>query len=309
MIQQARLVVLKAVEKAIALKESSGKSESSDPMGSISSRLGSSKSSSALSSGFSSSLKLSSPLGSTLGSKVPSGPHEPNHRLAKAKPSALRLKAAMQAGAAGNKEGGNNAQMGAAALDKIRKTRSIQWEHGIIPKIKGPSLPTAKRQRVAQTTAQLASFKSFGRPHAGDFGSGPRNATFGDFGSHKPIWGRTGRLMNHPKPMQAQEDQNGEWATSAKKNATFDNLGKPSRPRIHLMQSGDFSRSSSGGGKSASKLGLSSSSSLGLASAKMSSHGSQSGGLGRIPSSLPRTATAMEGFLLQGIHSQIAKGL
>ena len=72
-----------------------------------------------------------------------------------------------------------------------------------IPSLKpGNALaPQPKKSRRAQTAAKLKSFKSFGRPHAGDFGSGPRNATFGEF-SRAQMWGRDGRMAHHPVPMQ-----------------------------------------------------------------------------------------------------------
>ena len=72
-----------------------------------------------------------------------------------------------------------------------------------IPSLKpGSALaPQPKKSRRAQTAAKLKSFKSFGRPHAGDFGSGPRNATFGEF-SRAQMWGRDGRMAHHPVPMQ-----------------------------------------------------------------------------------------------------------
>merc|ERR1712087_264589 len=125
-------------------------------------------------------------------------------------------------------------------LDKTRKSRSVQWSHNMdIPKMKRPGFPIPKRQRVAQTSARLTSFKSFGRPHAGDFGSGPRNATFGDFG-RKPFWGRDGKLANPPAPMQPNYDQSQDLFASPsatnKKNATFD----LQRPPIHLSSKLDL---------------------------------------------------------------------
>jgi hypothetical protein len=82
----------------------------------------------------------------------------------------------------------------------------------------GPTLgalaPEPKMARIALSAAKLKSFKSFGRPHGGGSGSGPNNATFGEFGSgHSGIWGRDGRMAVHPQPMRG--------GLTADKNALF----------------------------------------------------------------------------------------
>jgi hypothetical protein len=262
MVQQARMVVFKAVAKATAATESVPRDMKSDLDKKIDIRATPLPSTTL--SGFSSSLNLSSPSGSSPSSGVEHGTHQPNHRLQKARSSALRLNSVLQGGAG---------KSGASPLDKTRKSRSIQWDHPMdLPKMKSPALPTPKRQRVAQTSARLASFKSFGRPHAGDFGSGPRNATFGDFG-RKPVWGRHGKLANHPSPMQNTDHQPDDLlnpGASSSKNATFDFQ----RPSIHLSS------------------GLS----LGATSKQRNS-------LNKVPSSIPRTATALEGWLLNNANA------
>lgn len=250
MVQQARMIVFKAVAKATSASDAAqlnaGSSFVKPDMGAAPS---------ATLSGFSSALNISA------GSQVPEGKHQPAHRMQKAKSSALKLNSVLQGGTGGSK--------GGAGLDKSRKTRSVQWDKGMdLPKVKTPSIPSPKRQRVAQTNSRLTSFKSFGRPHAGDFGSGPRNATFGDFG-RKPIWGRDGKLANHPSPMQVIDDQSDELQVGSSKNtknATFDFQ----RPSIHL------------------------SSGLDLGSSRK--HRSS---LNKVPSSIPRTATALEGWLME----------
>jgi hypothetical protein len=212
-------------------------------------------------SSFSSALNLSTGGGSSGGSQhspaVEPGPHKPSHRLQKAKTSALKLGSVLST--APPPTGGN------ASFDKSKKTRSVQWDARMeFSKAKGASIPSPKRQKMA-TTARLTSFKSFGRPHAGDFGSGPKNATFGDFG-RKPIWGRDGRLVNRPTPMMPAETTDiltSQTRTTA--NATFDFQ----RPSIHL----------------------SSSTGLGIPSKKTS--GSREKG------AMPRTATAHEALLIQ----------
>lgn len=255
MVQQARMVVFKAVSKATA---------ATDPKGDRSPKMDAGSATSSTLSGFSSALNLSS--GST---SVPAGQHQPAHRLQKARSSALRLNSVLQG------SGSTSKRAGTSPLDKsLRKSRSIQWDHPMdLPKMKSPAIPAPKRQRVAQTSARLASFKSFGRPHAGDFGSGPRNATFGDFG-RKPIWGRDGKLANHPTPMQSSDDNSEDLLSppsesESNKNATFDFQ----RPSIHL------------------------SSGLDLGSSK------NRNSINNVPSSIPRTATALEGWLMKSTNT------
>ena len=265
MVQQARMVVFKAVAKATSATEgmSLDKSAATDP-----------KLASSQLSGFSSALNLStggmkgSIAAGALGvnaptqSSVPEGPFKPAHRLQKAKSSALKLGSVLAS--APPPTGGN------ASFDKTKKTRSVQWGNTMdINKSKVNSIPSPKRQKMGVTTARLTSFKSFGRPHAGDFGSGPKNATFGDFG-RKPIWGRDGRMANKPSPMMPAETS--DMLTSQVRqtaNATFD-FQKPSKPSIHLS--------------SAAGLGITTKKSAGSA---------------RAPGAMPRTATAHEALLIQ----------
>jgi hypothetical protein len=139
-------------------------------------------------------------------------------RLQKARSSALRLNGVLH---------GKAVEREAPDLG-VRKIRSVMWDTPVtIPKLNLMSAlaPAPKKMRVAQNVAKLKSFKSFGRAHAGDFGSGPRNATFGEYGGRQPFWGRDGRLANHPSARQGDDtsDQLGMQAT-AEKNATFDFL-------------------------------------------------------------------------------------
>jgi len=197
-------------------------------------------------SGFSSSLRLSSAQAT----------HTPG--LAKARSSALRLNSVLQ----GTSAGKNDQPAG------IRKQRSVQWDHPMeLPSIKGLTPPSSKKPRVAQTSTRLKSFKSFGRPHADDTSSGPRNATFANYGS-KHIWGRDGKLANHPMPVNGierpREDLDMGMKITGTVNATF---GAPS--------------SSS----AASRLAA-------------VSAANRNAGVSRLPSSLPRTATALESWLM-----------
>lgn len=227
-------------------------------------------------SGFSSALNISSSAAardwsvserySSAGGSVPQGPHQPAHKLSKAKSSALKLNSVLQGGGLGGKD--------FAGLKK--KTRSIQWDAQMdLPKVKPQQNPSPKRQRVInQKPCRLTSFKSFGRPHAGDFGSGPRNATFGDFG-RKPIWGREGKMINHPAPINQADLNRDPYAGPDErsiKNATFDFQ----RPSIHLSSGLD--------------LGI--------------SRKPKPKNMNRVPSSIPRTATALEGWLIQKTGGQ-----
>ena len=255
MVQQARIIVFKAVAKATSAAEAlpvDSKAASKvgalpdDEFGVASTTL----------SGFSSALNLS-----PVSAENTHFPH-PAHRLQKARSSALKLNSVLQ--------GGVGEANGDAAQDKTRKSRSVQWDHRTdILKVKASAVPSSKRQRVTETSARLRSFKSFGRPHAGDFGSGPRNATFGDFG-RKPIWGRDGKLANHPSPMQASDPSQDLLSVEEARptrNATFEFQ----RPPIHL------------------------SSGLDLEVAR----GKKEATNNPVPSSLPRTATALEGWLME----------
>merc|ERR1711935_282411 len=116
----------------------------------------------------------------------------------------------------------------------IQKTRSVQF--GTLDlKAKGVGGPNAvpKRQKLL-TTAKLTSFKSFGRPHAGDFGSdgGPKNATFANFGGTGACWGRDGKLASKPSPMLPTETADMLTSNEARRNmnATFE----VKKPPIHL---------------------------------------------------------------------------
>jgi hypothetical protein len=214
MVQQARMVVFKAVAKATSATESLQLQSKVDPL---------KKSDFGVAptlSGFSDALNISS--------AAPDGVLKPTQKLQlqKSRASALKLNSVLQ-----RDTGKHNGH--ASGLDATKKTKSVQWDHSTgLTKVKAAATPSSKRQRVSNAAARLQSFKSFGRPHAGDFGSGPRNATFGDFG-RGPIWGRNGKLANHPMPMQPNYDQSQELhttSTNTNKNATFDFR----RPPIHL---------------------------------------------------------------------------
>jgi len=163
-------------------------------------------------------------------------------QLQKARASALRLNSVLH---------GKAKESMTPSLGQ-RKIRSVKWDSPLqLPKLGAALAPSPKKQRMAQTAAKLKSFKSFGRPHAGDFGSGPRNATFGEYG-RQTFWGRDGRLAQHPMPQQVLPTNDLAGIQVADKNATFD---------LHLE--------------------------------KPKQHA------GRPTASIPRTATAMENWLLK----------
>jgi hypothetical protein len=186
-------------------------------------------------------------------------------RLEKARSSALKLNNVLH---------GKSTEGRIGTSTGLRKVRSVKWEEPVqAPKL-GPSLaPNPKKLRLVETACKLKSFKSFGRPHADDFESGPRNATFGAFGGGSTgVWGRDGRLAHHPRPMMASIGESNQTGLTgvADKNAKFDlrpsSGSKPSENPLfnNILRS---------------QLGLS------------STPAQQS-------SSLPRTATALENSLL-----------
>lgn len=219
--------------------------------------------------------------------KLPRSENDP--RLQKARTSALRLNRALH---------GKHSKVPMHAPG-MRKARSVtvKWDHpGQTPRLNATLAPTPKKQHRNDAASLLTSYKSFGRPHAGDFGSGPRNATFGDYGRgvSAGLWGRDGRLAAHPTPFQeaAVDPTTGNLkGGSMDRNATF---------------GGSHSRSASAAAGAALLLaGQSSVSTSPL-------NGGAGGGLrassvfGNSPSvaTLPRTATALENSLMKNIDSK-----
>lgn len=270
MVKEARMVVFNAVAKATSTSNSM--SIDSDLKISDPSRL---NAPSQLS-GFSSALKLASSSGKAASgggggqqSVTNEEVHRPSHRNLKAKSSSLRLISVLSTAAPIS----STTDKHALSIDKMKKSRSVQFDGHVDLKAKPAAISSPKRQKMA-TTARLTSFKSFGRPHAGDFGSGPKNATFGDFGGSQKFWGRDGKLASHPKPMLPSETTDMMTSQTRKNaNATFD-FQKPS---IHLSRGTD----------------------LGISRKKNES----SATLNQVPNSIPRTATALEGWLIEKTSS------
>jgi len=248
MVKEARMVVFNAVAKA-----TSGSKPMIDPELMKGKKNGPSQ----LSSGFGSSLKLSPSQAkiASRGLKLPGvreGQHQPVHRTMKAHNSSLRLNKVL-------------------STSTIQSSRSVQF--GTLD-LKAKAIDEVPKRQKLATTAKLTSFKSFGRPHAGDFdGDRPMNATFANFGGGgKKYWGRDGKLASKPRPMLPSETA--DMLTSQTRrnaNATFDTQ----KPPIHL----------------------SGSSGLGISRKKSNQNWNA-----RSP--MPRTATAAEGWLLENMKGK-----
>lgn len=247
MVEQARLVVFKAVARATSVTD-----HPTRPSASASTEH-------AALSGFRSSLSIAE--------DTPSEPQSAH--LLKARSSALRLSNILH-----EKSGEADKDL-STPLSRTRKNRSVKWNTPMEFPSRDVTDPIPKRQRVL--ISQLRSTKSFGRPHA-ETGSGPRNATFGEFGSIAPTWGKDGRLKNHPVPgggpmAMGLSTFNTTTASTQNQNAMFD-LQKKTTVSLETL-------SSLGVGKSTTV---------------------QAGG----NTNLPRTATALENWLVNATKNGAA---
>ena len=207
--------------------------------------------------GFRSSLSLTTASATTADDDT----EESSPRLKKARNSALRLSSVLHHKSPVET---SDANLG------IRKVRSVKWDTPIQPpKLGGALAPSPKKPRKAVNAAKLKSFKSFGRAHAEDFNSGPRNATFAEF-ARPQFWGRNGRLAVHPKPRNAGATDMMGQPERASTNAVFD-LNRTNAPF-------DMSRPLGGSLTGAS-----------VAGAAQLNQGT----------SLPRSTTALEMFVLK----------
>jgi len=212
MVEQARLVVFKAVARATNVGTPNGDTDTGvniDKRRKTTNNRGTTNPRALAS--FSSALSLSADAAAD------------SPRLQKARHSAIKLNSILQgsSGAGGPLPQPNN---------KFRKVRSVQWDNSLDVKKKIPLPPPAKRQRQIQSQNKLRSFKSFGRPHGEDGRREARNATFGDYGRGPsgPTWGKNGKLLNHPTPgslmpsrlsMMGLQDSDSDQSN---KNATFE---------------------------------------------------------------------------------------
>ena len=236
MVDQARMIVLKAVSSATATQIPSTSSALASKM-----EINATTDSLIVS-------KITKPLLPVASRdeqsiSIPKRTTAEQERMQKARKSAFRLNSVLHgkplkgsvssitlgsSGSGGNTSGLQNDQ-------SMRKVTSIRWDNSVQnPKFTSaltlsPNIsiiPGSDRKRN-----KLESFKSFGRPHGGDFGSGPRNATFGEYGrpAFAGAWGRDGRLAAHPMPSKnAAVDAMGNLVGgSADLNATFDNVVIP----------------------------------------------------------------------------------
>lgn len=214
MVEHARMVVLKAVASAtktdVPDKDDPAMMTFNQPETHPAPSLSSQARSLA---GFSSSINLTT-------SKKPtqSNPDkEEAPRLQKAQSSALRLNSILHHRSPDKSTISKSDGLG------IRKVRSVRWDTPAqLPKLNEALAPTPKKPRINEIRLRR-SMKSVGRAHAGDAdGAGPRNATFGEFSRHH-LWGRDGRMANHPQPMQTVgRDAFGNMTDERGTNATFD---------------------------------------------------------------------------------------
>jgi hypothetical protein len=225
MVDQARMVVLKAVasvtETPLGAKEPSDDSSIRPP-----------------------------PSSTTTSTATPSTPTLSNRmstkrpttteltRMQKARKSALRLNRVLHGkplkGSASSialGSSGSDSTGGLRQENTIPKVSSVRWDTSIqsskfVSSLSISPYANSKSTTDSGTKHKLESYKSFGRPHGGDFGSGPRNATFGEYGrpAFAGLWGRDGRLAAHPMPSKnAAVDSMGNLVGgSADLNATFD---------------------------------------------------------------------------------------
>ena len=281
MVEEARIVVLKAVGAAtnmsirdLPILAGKNEEEKEQPVPGNTKVLGS----------FRSALLLSRP--------------ENDQRLQKARASALRLNLALH---------GKHTKILPPSLG-MRKSRSVsvKWDHpGQTPRLNSTLAPTPKKQSRMDAASLLNSYKSFGRPHAGDFGSGPRNATFNEYGGRVGT-GRWGRDAAHPTPfIEAAVDPNtgNIKGGSMDRNATFDSNSMSSY-RSNLPNSGSYGSTSSVSSSASAAAGAAL---LWAGRTNGSTSSSQLGGLAFRHShsavALPRTATALETSLMKNIDS------
>lgn len=259
MIEQARLAVFKAVARATHVTDRPTIPLTSAPV------------EPAALSEFSSSLSIADTT-PTIAEDAPSQPQ--STQLLKTQSSAVRLSNILHGK---SDEAGKDTTN--TSLIKTRKNRSVKWNSPMeIPSRDVANFPSSKRQRVVK--AQLRSTKSFGRPHA-DHGTGPRNATFGEFGSTAVTWGKNGRLKNHPVP---------GGGPMAPQMSTFDNAASSTQNQNAMF---DLHQNT--------KVSLETLSALGIdRSAVMEP---------TVGTNMPRTATALENWLLNATKGGAASGL
>ena len=177
-------------------------------------------------------------------------------RMKKARKSAVRLNSALHGkplkgsissitlgsgGSGGSTTGMQNER-------SMRKVTSIRWDNSVQNPKFTSSLTLSPNISITPGTDRkknkLESYKSFGRPHGGDFGSGPRNATFGEYGrpAFSGAWGRDGRLAAHPMPSKnAAVDTMGNLVGgSADLNATFDTVVMPNSGKKRAFDSTNY---------------------------------------------------------------------
>jgi hypothetical protein len=222
-------------------------------------------------------------------------------RRQKARKSALRLNNVLHGKSLKGASSSINLGVSSGTADLgVRKSPSIRWDARIqSPKFTSALAltPNLEKVQAGRKANKLESYKSFGRPHGGDFGSGPRNATFGEYGrpAFSGSWGRDGRLAAHPMPgtNSAVDAMGNLVGGSADMNATFDNVLSQTKNALasphFLTQLGGASGSyrSSAASAGAALLG------------RVSNSVSANGPSQEHEVSMVRTATALESSLMK----------
>ena len=240
MVEQARLVVFKAVARATALPSSNvfNSKRSTEP---------------APLSQFNSSLSL-----------VQAEQLSVSERKAHA--SAQRLSDLLhgrkiEGTQRGAKDDQGNHHQEEHTLGKSRKNRSVTWNSPVEePKSDSSNLPVAKRRKLMpQEPSMTRSNKSFGRPELGVFES-VRNATFAEFGhmhthSNVPnfVNGRLQVSNAHHQPSRVAMAGFGEMSQS---NANFRNARRTAQSMVNLQHNSNSRFATSGNGMSLSRSNL-----------------------------------------------------
>ena len=267
MVEQARLVVFKVVARATAVDIDTSHLPSSEVA-------------------VNSTKKSLANINSSLNYTADRASQSP--KLQKAQSSALRLNSILQGQSTSARFAAHDGDHPLSGVVKTRKNRSVQWEHPLdLPKVDLANFQNTKHQRMVQSQARLRSIKSFGRPHAEPGAWEPKNATFGDFGRDAglvaPVWGRDGKLLNHPVPQSRlvpspMSSLDSSASQSSNQNATFDLSSAPQNSR---------------------QLYASLTSNLGHSKPHVGSLATAVRPSGEPPSTLSRTATALESWLVK----------
>mmetsp|Transcript_25564 Transcript_25564/g.38023 ORF Transcript_25564/g.38023 Transcript_25564/m.38023 type:complete len:821 (-) Transcript_25564:618-3080(-) len=307
MVEQARLVVFKAVAKATALPNSSlglgSQFESSSMLSSTQMAANRSRASIATLAQFNSTLSLSN---SDSNKQRLDKASQPNQQKS---PPVIRSSSYL-------------ANHSSTLLSRTRKNRSVTWKSAHEePRVDSANYPTAKRRRLEVPVPTLKTTRSFGKPDAGLFES-QKNATFAEFGrshQHSQVPAFVNGKLQVPNGFQ-QDSAGGGLSgrsmgnLSANRNATFAGLSMtPRNGLVPNMGGASLGRGSLGAANasfnfssncasrtlSQSVAALTRNPSDPFSLIRRSNSGMVRGGIGgNSHSAMPRTATALESLLL-----------